>query len=132
MALPKTFTAGERLFAADLNEALEYLDNAVENAGADFISASSDSIAIDFSKDRIITRSAAGAVTFTGSSYTGGKSATVRVVAGGSSRNLTFPAGWVFISYKPTSLPANQTGILTVTSFGTTEADCVAAWAETL
>jgi hypothetical protein len=26
MALPKTFTSGERLFASDLNEALEYLD----------------------------------------------------------------------------------------------------------
>ena len=32
MPLPKTFTAGERLFANDLNEALEYLDD--KSAGA--------------------------------------------------------------------------------------------------
>jgi hypothetical protein len=105
---------------------------AIAGAGPTFVTEGSDTIAIDFSGDSIRTRTATGAVTFTGSNYTEGKSTTVRIVAGASSRDLTFPASWVFISYKPTSLPDSETGILTVTSFGTAEADCVAAWAETL
>jgi hypothetical protein len=39
MALPKTFTAGERLFAEDLNEALEYLDGETVNLAAEVVVA---------------------------------------------------------------------------------------------
>jgi hypothetical protein len=98
-------------------------------AGPTFSTAGSDSVNIDLSLDRVITRTATGAITFTGSNYTEGKSASVRIVAGASSRNLTFPAGWVFVSGKPATLAANKTGILAVTAFGTTEASVVAAWA---
>lgn len=97
--------------------------------GPTFTTASPNSVPISFDRDRVITLSATGTVTFTGSSYSEGQSATVRIVPGAASRTLTFPAGWVFVSIKPASIPANKTGILSITSFGTTEANCVAAWA---
>lgn len=90
----------------------------------------SDSISLNFSSDTgLYTRSAAGTITFTGSNYRAGAIKTVRIVPGGSARTLNFPSNWVFLNDKPTDVAANKTGILTVTSFGTTEADCVAVWA---
>ena len=129
MALPKTFTGGERLFAGDLNDNFDYLETAVDTAGPDFEVSASDTIAIDLVKDKIITRNAAGDVTFTASNYTPGKSATVRIVAGGSSRTLTFPSDWKFVSFKPASIAENKTGVLALTAFGSSEAETLAAWA---
>lgn len=136
MALPKTFTGGERLFAEDLNTNFESLDTRlstaesdIDNVGPVFTTAGSNTVAINFSQDNIITRTATGTITFTGSNYTAGKSATVRIVAGGSNRSLVFPANWKWVALKPTVLNANQIGILTVTSFGTADTDAVAAWA---
>jgi hypothetical protein len=97
--------------------------------GPVFSTATTNTVALDFSVERVITRAATGAITFTGSNYSQGRSISVRIVAGGASRNLTFPAGWVFVSIKPTSLASGKTGVLAITSFGTSEADCVAAWA---
>jgi hypothetical protein len=94
-----------------------------------FSTAGSNTVALDFSANRVITRSATGAVTFTGSNYTAGNSVSVRIVAGGASRNLTFPAGWKFVSFKPTALASGKVGVLAVTSFGTVEGDAVCAWA---
>ena len=89
----------------------------------------SDTVALNFASDTgLATRTATGNITFTGSSYTAGASITCRIVAGAAARTLTFPAGWVFVGSKPTQVAANKSGILTVTSFGTTEADCVASW----
>jgi hypothetical protein len=98
-------------------------------AGPEFTVSSSDTINVAFDKDRVITRTATGAITFTGSAYNGGKSASIRIVPGASNRNLTFPAGWKFLSFKPTSVLANKTGVLALTSYGTAEAHVVAAWA---
>jgi hypothetical protein len=90
----------------------------------------SDSIALNFSGETgLYTRTAAGNITFTASNYRVGSIKTVRIIPGAAVRTLTFPASWVFVGAKPTSVAANKTGILTITSFGTTEADCVAAWA---
>ena len=132
MALPKTFTGGERLFAQDLNDNFEDLDaraTALESAALIVETAGSDSITLNFSEDRIVTRTATGNITITGASYTAGKSITLRVVGDGSSRTLSFPANWKFVSFKPTSIAANKTGVLAVTSFGVTDGDAVAAWA---
>lgn len=90
----------------------------------------SDSIALNFSGETgLYTRTAEGNITFTASNYRVGSIKTVRIIPGASLRTLTFPAGWVFVGIKPTDVDANKTGILTVTSFGTSEGDCVAAWA---
>lgn len=129
---PKTWAFGEVLTSSDMNTYVRDntidLDTRVNNVAVSVATASTDNVAIVFDTDRIITRSAAGTVTFSGSSYTAGKSATVRIVAGAAQRTLNFPAGWKFISAKPTAIAASKTGVLAVTSFGTAEADCVAAW----
>lgn len=70
-----------------------------------------------------------GNVDYVGISYNAGSSVTVRVLNGSTLRELTFPAGWRFVGTKPEDIEADKVGILTVTSFGTTEALCVAAWA---
>ena len=129
MALPKTFTGGERLFAEDLNDNFNYLDVALGQVGPEFTIAPSDAIAMVFDKDRVLTRNATGNVTFTGSLYEPGRSVTVRVAAGASSRNLSFPADWKFVSFKPAAIAANKVGVLAATSFGNSEGDVVAAWA---
>jgi hypothetical protein len=132
MALPKTFIGGERLFAEDLNNNFDDLDGrtaALESATLTVQTASSDAVELNFSDDRLVTRVPAGNLTVTGVSYTAGKSVTLRVVNGGTARDISFPADWKFVSFKPPSIAANKTGVLAVTSFGTSEADCVAAWA---
>lgn len=139
MALPKTFTGGERLFAEDLNGNFEALDtrlataefdiDTLENASLAVDTAGSDSVTLDFSVDRLVNRTATGSITVSGTNYTAGKSITLRIVPGSSSRNISFPADWKFVSFKPTSVAANKVGVLAVTCFGNSAADAVAAWA---
>jgi hypothetical protein len=115
--------------ANDIQSLAEAVDDALDDVKIAFATASTNTVDLDFSRDRVVTRSATGTVAFTGSSYSAGRSVSVRIVAGAASRSLTFPSGWKFVSFKPTTLAANKVGVLAVTSFGTTEADCVAAWA---
>lgn len=70
-----------------------------------------------------------GNIIYTGSNYASGRSVTVRVINGATQRDLAFPSGWRFVGSKPTNIAANKVGILTITCFGNTESDCVAAWA---
>ena len=92
--------------------------------------ATTGTVNLDFNTEGYETQAAlTGNVTYTASNYAAGKSVTVRVINGGTQRTLTFPTNWVFVGTKPSNIAANKTGVLTVTSFGTTEADCVAAWA---
>jgi hypothetical protein len=70
-----------------------------------------------------------GALTFTTSNRAAGRRATLRLLPGASTRTLTFPVDWVFVSAKPASLAANKTAVLSLTFFGTADADCVAAYA---
>jgi hypothetical protein len=91
----------------------------------------SNTIALNFDVgEGMRSRIATGAVIFTGAGYSGslGSSIAVKLVAGTTTRSLTFPTGWVFVGGKPTSLLANKTAVLTATSFGTTEAEVVASW----
>jgi hypothetical protein len=125
----KVFTAGERLFAADLNDNFAELVGDIATAGPAFSVAGSDTVNIDLSGDTIQTRTAGGDITFTASNYTAGKSGTVRIVPGGSERTLTFPADWKFVSFKPANVAANKVGILSVMAFGASAAETVAAWA---
>lgn len=129
MAVPKTFTGGERLFAEDLNDNFNYLDSELAQVGPEFSTAPSNAVAMVFDKDRVVSRVADGNVSFTGSLYSPGRSVTVRVVAGASQRTLTFPADWKFVSFKPSVIAANKVGVLATTSFGSSESDVVAAWA---
>jgi hypothetical protein len=125
---PKTWSFGEVLTSADMNTYVRDNTQALFDTPT-FITGDSNTVAMDFTTDKVITRTATGTVTFSGSNYTAGRSVTVRIVPGSSSRTLSFPSGWKFVSFKPTSIAANKVGVLAVTSFGTAEADCVAAWA---
>lgn len=103
--------------------------SALSSAAVLFTESASNEIDIAFNQDRMISRDATGTVTFTGSSYEPGFSAAIRIVAGAANRSLVFPAGFKFISFKPTSIDAGKVGVLAVASFGTSEADVVAAFA---
>ena len=91
----------------------------------------SNTVALDFATgDGFVTRTATGAVTITGTGYAAGVTKTVRIVPGASARDLTVPAGWVFVGNAAgTAIAANKTAVVTATAFGTAEADVVAAFA---
>lgn len=58
------------------------------------------------------------------------KAKIVRLVNNGVEHTLAFPATWRWVgSAAPTSIAASKVGILSVTCFGSTDADLVAAWA---
>jgi hypothetical protein len=74
------------------------------------------------------TLSLTGNVTFTSSNRASGRQVTIRIVCDATTRNLTFPAGWVFLGTKPTSIAGSKTAVLSLTFFGTADTDCVAAY----
>jgi hypothetical protein len=92
-------------------------------------SVASTTSALDFATETFKTISITGTTTFTASNYAAGRTITVRLTTGLAGQTIGFPAGWVFVGTRPTAIANNKTGILTITSFGTTEAACVAAWA---
>ena len=57
-----------------------------------------------------------------------GRQVTLRLVCDASIRTLTFPAAWVFLGTKPSSLAASKTAVLSLSFFGVNNADCVAAY----
>jgi len=72
----------------------------------------------------------AGNITFTTSDLAAGRWKSVRIVGDGSSRTLAFPADWKWVGdLKLTTLSANKVARLTVESWGTTDAACIAAYA---
>jgi hypothetical protein len=70
-----------------------------------------------------------GDLTLASSNRAAGRSVTLRLLPGASARTLGFPADWVFVGTKPTTLAANKTGVLSVTFFGTADTDAVCAYA---
>jgi hypothetical protein len=71
----------------------------------------------------------AGNVTFTSSNLSPGRSLSVRIVADGSMRTLTFPAGWKFLgSSAPTTIAANKTAILSLESWSSADSGVVAGY----
>lgn len=87
-------------------------------------------VGLDFLNAVYRTVTLAGDIEFQTSNLAAGRQVAVRVVADGSSRNLTFPVGWTFLSAAaPATIDANKTAILSLTAFGPTDADVVAAWA---
>ncbi len=72
----------------------------------------------------------AGNITFTTSNRAAARSRTIRIIGDGSSRTLTFPAGWKFVGgTAPTALASSKVGVLAITAFGTADTDIVAAYA---
>ncbi len=76
------------------------------------------------------TLSLTGDVTFTTSNRAAGRGKVVRIICDATPRNLTFPAGWVFLgSATPTAIAASKTAILSITFWGANDTDAVVAWA---
>lgn len=89
------------------------------------------SVALDFLEGGLKTVSLTGNIEFTTSNKASGRMLMVRVVADGSSRNYTLPAGWTFVgSAAPASIASGKVGVFSLTCFGSNDSDIVAAYAE--
>ena len=84
---------------------------------------------LDFTSEGYLTHAITGNITYTASNYSAGRSLSVRITCDATQRNLTFPASWVFVGSKPTAIAASKVAVLSITSFGSTEANTVAAYA---
>jgi len=93
------------------------------------LSTTSGTQQLDFTSQGYLTHSITGNITYTATNYSAGRSLSVRITSDGTARNFTFPASWVFVGSKPTSIAASKNAVLSITSFGTTEANTVAAYA---
>lgn len=69
-----------------------------------------------------------GNITFATANLALGRQMTIRIICDATQRTLTFPAGWTFIGTKPSTIAASKTAVLSLTFFGSTDADCVAAY----
>ena len=70
-----------------------------------------------------------GDVTFTTSNRANGRTCSIRIVSGASQRAFTFPIEWDFLGTKPTTIAANKVAVLSFAFYGSTDDDCVAAYA---
>jgi hypothetical protein len=77
---------------------------------------------------QVRTISLTGNLSLTSANRAAGRSVTLRIIADGTQRTLTFSSGWVFIGSKPANIAASKTGVLSLTFFGTDSTDAVAAW----
>jgi hypothetical protein len=69
-----------------------------------------------------------GPLTFTTANLANGRMVSLRLIASGGPWSFTFPAGWVFVGTKPSSIAANKTAALSLTFYGTADTDCIAAY----
>lgn len=87
------------------------------------------SIALDFSTNGWKSIVLTGNIVFTTAGLATDREIAVRIVSDGSSRNLSFPVGWVFVgATAPASIAANKTAILSLRAFGSTDATVVASY----
>ncbi len=75
------------------------------------------------------TISLTGNLELTTSNLANGRTLVIRLVADANQRTLTFPTDWKFLGTKPANIAALKVGVLSITAFGTTNADVVAAYA---
>ena len=124
-----TFTG--TVTTASLDVAGNNIDN-VQNVIHDISATGLD---IDFSEDQLQTYpTLTGNVTFTTfQNIVAGKSKTIRLLADSTNRECTFPSGIKWVGSAPTSnvhtVTASKYAIITFTSFGTTEAEIIGAFA---
>jgi hypothetical protein len=89
----------------------------------------SNTISMNFSSGTgLHTRAASGDIAITASGYRAGATKTLFITADSNARLLSFPGSWIWVGSKPISIAASKTGVLTVTSLGTAEANAVASW----
>jgi hypothetical protein len=88
-------------------------------------------VALDFASldAQYRTISLTGNLVLTTSNLANGRTLVIRLVADANQRTLTFPTDWKFLGTKPANIAASKVGVLSITAFGTTNADVVAAYA---
>ena len=89
------------------------------------------SVALDFASldAQYRTISLAGDLLLTTNNLANGRMLVLRLMADSSQRTLSFPTDWKFLGTKPANIAASKVGVLSITAFGATNADVVAAWA---
>jgi hypothetical protein len=88
-------------------------------------------VALDFASldAQYRTISLTGNLELTTSNLANGRTLVIRLVADANQRTFTFPTDWRFLGTKPANIAASKVGVLSITAFGTTNADVVAAYA---
>lgn len=89
-------------------------------------------IFLNFKEDDYRDLLLSGDIVFAAQKHFKAKSVTVRIrnTSGTVSRNLSFPGSWIFIgsSGRPSTIGPSKTAILSVTCWGTSDADVIAVW----
>jgi hypothetical protein len=115
--------------ADDGVNALQTSTFGVTNTVVPIVSVSySATTTIDFTAADYKTVTLAGNITFATSNLAAGRQSVVRIVCDTSTRNLTFPGTWIWLGSIPTTIAANKNGILSLTSYGSTDAGVIAAY----
>lgn len=146
----KTFANGEKVTPTKLNQAVNdatyagQLEIAKGGTGAATVAAARTAFGFDStatisysattdldlsSTADLKTLALTGNVTFTTSNRATGRSLVLRILADGSTRTLTFPAGWIFVTDKPTQIAASKTALLVLQCYGANDSDIVASYA---
>jgi hypothetical protein len=74
------------------------------------------------------TISLTGNLELTALNRASGRQVALRLLCDATTRTLTFPAAWVFLGTKPSTLAASKTAVLSLTFFGASNDDCIAAY----
>lgn len=70
-----------------------------------------------------------GDISFSAQHHAPARSITVKILNNTSSHSLAFPSSWIFLGAKPNTIAPSKTGVLSITSFGFSDAQVVAVWA---
>ena len=82
---------------------------------------------VDFSSNSDETLALTGNTTFASLNLAAGRKVRIFITADASTRNLTFPGGWIFVGgAAPASLAASAVALLTLTSYAADDAHVVA------
>ena len=110
-----------------------YLNGATILSRESYITSSvaqSTTASINFAGNNYQCLSISSSTYFTGSNYSIGSVVAVKVANSSSLVNMYFPSNWVFIGANaPTAISSSKTGVLSLTSYGTTDSGIIAAWA---
>lgn len=87
-------------------------------------------VTADFMGDEYRILTLAGDVEFITSNRGDARAIAIEIIADGSNRNFTFPAGWTWLGDgEPASISANKVGVLSLTCLGANDTDVIAVYA---
>ena len=107
---------------------LDVAGNNLDNVQNLIHDTSATATTLDFAQDQLQTISISVNTTFATTGVAIGKSKTIKILNNATLHTLTFPA-WKFVGAKPTDIAGSKTAILTLTCFGSADADIVAGYA---